>query len=136
MAEREPLKLTTTDAVLGVVFIALVLGLIWLVISGTLANPVLVGVSVLYAVGVIMFGVYMRNLGRMSTPGLFLYVFIVCGITLLMYGFLMKGGLLAIRTGASFFEDALTNSLIYTLAILAVAVIAFALYMFYYKPKR
>lgn len=143
MAERKekekeeassPLQLSTTEAVIAVAFLMLIIGLMYGVMTGLIASPIVAGLGLVYAVLVLLFGLYLMRAGRISMQGLVVYFVLVAGITLFVFGMVQKGMLPVARIGTNQFEIISTTTMLYILAGIAIVTILVALYL-YSKQK-
>lgn len=130
-----PLQLSTTEAVVAVAFLLLIIGLMYGVMAGIIASPIVAGLGLVYAVLVLIFGLYLMRAGRISMQGLIVYFVLIAGITLFIFGMVQKGILPVARIGTNQFEMISTTTMLYVLLGIAFAVILATVFL-YGKQKR
>jgi len=135
---RETIKsMSIGEAIFALGFVAVMVGLMFAVMAGTIANAITLGIVIILGIAIVFLGVHLENAGILSRPALMLYYAGAVGLALIFYGLIKKGIIpIAIAfVGAGIDDIALTNSLFYVLFIVAIFVILFAIYEFAYKKK-
>ncbi|MEM1554590.1 MAG: hypothetical protein QXJ72_06890 [Thermoproteota archaeon] len=127
---KHSMELSKGEAFIAITFLIIILGVIYAILSGAISNPIIIGLSILYAVLVVMFGISLLRIGRVSMYGLVLYLFLVIGITTVVFGLVKKGALPTMGfSSLSIYEDTISTTLLYSSLILAIAVIVIFLYV-------
>jgi len=138
MAETAKIEVTTKEAYLAIGFVFLTIIAVALVQSGVITNPMTLGLLVTLTIGLIFVGHFMSRAGAISKSALPLWYIFTFGIVMLMYGAIQAGYIpLAFSiAGASIAEIELTNSMFYTLVLLAVVAAVAVVYVAYKKVIR
>ena len=139
MAEAPKVEVTTREAVLAIGLVLLTLIAVALVQTGVITNPMSLGLMITLTIGLIFVGHFMARANIISRGALPLWYVFTFGIVMLVYGGIASGYIPVafLIAGASIHEIAITNSLFYTLIIVAVVAAVAAVYAGYrYYKKR
>jgi len=138
MAEAPRIEVTSREAILAIAFVFMVILTVSLVQAGIITNPLTLGLIVTLTIGLIFVGHFLAKAGVISRTAVPLWYVLIFGVILLIYGGIEAGYIPVafIIPQASVMEIAITNSMFYTLVILAVVaavVIIYAGYRYYKK---
>jgi len=139
MAEAPKVEVTTREAVLATGLVLLTLIAVALVQTGVITNPMSLGLMITLTIGLIFVGHFMARANIISKGALPLWYIFTFGIVMLVYGGIESGYIPVafLIAGASIHEIAITNSLFYTLIIVAIIAAGAAVYAGYrYYKKR
>ena len=139
MAEAPKVEVTTREAILAIGFVFLTLLTIALVQAGVITNPMTLGLMITLTIGLIFIGHFLARVGIISKGAVPLWYIMSFGLVMVIYGGIASGyvPVAFIIAGASIMEIALTNSMLYTLIIMAVVAAVAAVYAGYqYYKKR
>ncbi len=129
---RETIKeMSLAEAIFALGFVALMVGLMYAVMAGTIANAISLGIVILLGVATVFLGTHLERGGVLSRPALIMFYTGALGLALIFYGLIKKGIIpIAVAYEAGIEDIAITNSLLYALALVGVVVIVYTLYKF------
>jgi len=139
MAEAPKVEVSTREAILAVGFVLLTIIAVALVQAGIITNPISLGLMITLTIGLIFVGHFMARAGIISRSAVPLWYIFTFGVVMLVYGGIASGAIPVafLIAGATDHEIAITNSLFYTLVIMAVIAAVAAIYVGYqYYKKR